>query len=431
MFLQLRLQLLPSLLLLPLFADAQQLPPPIPLPPAIVAGPPSVSFSRGISLAEFSRFVLEDVLKKPFVLPPALISANQLVGVSTAKLTPATAESILSRVLSDNGFQLVPGPVYYVRSAPPQKAAGSSLEWITYRPKHRPISYFAAALPTVFPDVKFSFDKAKGNAAPGSGDQAGLDVLFAYVDVAQRAELFRLIDTLDVPVPRVILRALLLEVATDNRAGGGVKLVASALAGRVGLSIDAAPAGSSFTIHTGSIDAAITAFDGDSRFKTVSFPVLAVEHAQTGRFQVGSKIPISTSTTQDGATTRTVEYRDVGTIMTVVPQVVGDTVSVSVQLELSDVGNTATGTSSAPTILTRNLRTQTTLKTGQAVLLGNLQSTRVGVSDNRLFGWRLNSENSQTQSELVLMLYAEIDSGASAGAGDGATAPAPPSPSRR
>lgn len=394
----------------------------MPLPP--LSG--GIQFSRGISLAELTRLVLEDVLKKPFVLPPQLLAATQQVAVSNARFSPSTAEAVLSRVLRDNGFELQPGPVYYVAVIPPavKKDPEKPLnDWLSYRPKHRPVSYFASALPQVFPDAKFSFDKA-AKGAPGSGEQAGLDVFFANIEPKQRPELLRLIESLDVPVPRVVIRALLLEVSSDSRAGGGVKLAASALAGRLGVSIDAAPAGSAFTLHTGSVDLALTAFDGDSRFKTLSFPVLNVEHAQAGRFQVGSQIPIATSTTQDGVTTRTTEFRDVGTIMNVVPQVVGDSISVSVQLELSDVASTSTGTTTAPTILTRNLSTQTTLRSGSAVLLGNLQSSREGSSTGKLFGFKLNSDRSNTSGELVLMLYAEVvPLTQGVGVADGAAAP--------
>lgn len=391
---------------------AESLPPAIPLPPLPTPTPATVgglSFSRGITLAEFSRIVLEDILKKPFVLPPELISASQLVGVSTSKLSPSTAESVLSKVLKSQGFELVPGPVYYVnKTIPPKDVSAKQLDWISYKPKNRQTSYFASTLPNVFPDVKFSFDKqAKGS--PGSGDQAGLDLFFAYVDVNQKKQLESVIAELDIPVPRVSLRALLVEVSSDDRKGSGIKLVASALAGRIGLSIDGGSTGHSFSISTkNGVDAVLSAFDGDTRFKTVSFPALQVFHAQTGRLQVATKIPYQTTTTADGVTKTSTEFQDVGTTVNLVPEVLGDTVSVSVKLELSDVASTSLGSGSASTVLTRNFSTQTSLKSGQAVLLGNIDSSRDTSNKSSLFGFNLSSERSVNSSELVLMLYAEI-----------------------
>lgn len=373
----------------------------IPPPPSST---PVLSASRGLPLAEAVRIILEDVLKKPFVLSSELVADTRSVAVSS-KLDTKTAERVLDKILTDAGYLIErTSALYSVKQAPPPERADATppaSAWLTYRPRNRPVSYFASALPQLFPDAKFSFDKS-------SNSSTAPDVFFASLPPADRSHFLSVLESLDSPVARVQLRAALFETTEDAREGSGIKLAASLLSSRLGIALESQASGQTLTLKTPSIELALSALAADSRFKTLALPVLNLEHGSKGDFRVGTRIPLQKVTTTDGTTTTTVEYQDVGTLLSVLPLVSGQTVTTDISLELSDTAQTAVGTATAPSILTRNLKLRTALESGTAVLLGNLRSERQDSSDTGLFGFSLGSQRSQTKTDLFLLLYAEI-----------------------
>lgn len=399
------LKILPLLLLLPLTANASlSLPPSIPVPPPVN----QAQFSRGIPLAEFTRLILEDILKKPFVLSPELLSATQLVGLSHSKLTAKSAESILRQVLDAQNFELRAGDVYYVLPKKPVDKAGRI--HFSYKPFCRPVSYFASALPAVFPDTQFSFKSASSDA-PGSDKLAGLDYFFAYIDPSQQHNLSTVIASLDKPVPQVSVHAMLLEVSTDERSGSGVRLSATLLNDKLSLSFGSLSQNMSnaVVIKANNFEAAFGAFSGDARFKTLATPSLITNHAQSATLLGGTSFPVVTTTKEGERVTESTEYKDIGTSIKILPQVVGDTVTLSVDMSLSDVSATALGATSAPTLIKRSLTSQVTLSSGSVAVVGGLVSERQTQSSSGLFFFNsLNKDAVSMKSELVLVLYVDI-----------------------
>lgn len=390
-------------------ANAQQLPPVI---PALLPPPPSVSFPHGIPLHEFTRNVLNDILRVEYVLSPELLAAQQLVAPS-AKLPPKTARALLERVLDKQGFQIeVLDNVYYVnrKSDVVVDVAGKSR--LIFRPVNRPVSYFAAALPDIYPEAKFSFQKVDKGA--GGADAAGLDFFLAYVDENQRDDLQRTVAELDTPLQQVLIRAKILEVSNDGRSGSGVRLAATVLNQKLGFRIgtDNIPAQAIvFKASNGSmtVDAAFGVFAGESAFKTVAEPYALTTHAQSASLLGGYSFPVATTVKNNqGESTTSIEYRDVGTTLTVLPQVLGSTVSLSVTIDLSDVSQTALGDTTAPTLITRKFNSQVLLGAGQAAIIGGITSTRSASSNNKLFGFNFSDDKQDTRSELVVILYAEV-----------------------
>lgn len=401
-----------------------------PLPPPIVAqpdAPAGVSFSRGIPLAEFIRLVLEEHLQVPFVIAPEVMANNATVGVSS-KLNKKNAEALFLQVLAANNLEAVKGPAWLIRARPPAEAPAqveksASQVLASYRPKHRPVSYFADALPGVFPDVAFSFQKSGGKDGPGSAGSAGSDFFFASIDKALKSRLDEVVKSLDVPVPQVAIRALLMEVSTDDRDGSGVSLAASLLGGKLGVQIGTAPTANSVVFKTGTVDLSFGAFAGDSRFKTIARPQLVTEHAKAADLTGGVQFPVMTTTVDGDKRTETPEYRDIGTTLKVTPQVIGSTITLSVAMELTDVSPTALGVSSLPTLLSRSLTSQVSLASGSVAVIGGLTTTRETDTRSSLFSFTTSRDKARSNAELVLVLYAAIIEPSDIAGGDGAAAP--------
>ena len=85
-----------------------------------------------------------------------------------------------------------------------------------------------------------------------------------------------------------------------------------------------------------------------------------------------------TSTATSSSTTMTVEYKDVGTIMTVKPLIntIDNKVSLSINAEVSNVvGWVTSGQSTAPQVNKKVADTAVTVKNGQSFIIGGLMSS--------------------------------------------------------
>lgn len=368
---------------------------------------------RGISVAELTRIVLQDLLRKPFVLAPEVLASTAEVGISAdfRKLKKDALEATFRSMLDARGFQVaIRHGVWFIdpKAAADAKPLLENPDRLTYQPKHRPVSYFASALPGVFPEAKFSFEGSKGK--PGAADAAGPDVFYAQVPPAQRADLLRLISDLDTPVRQVEIRAYIVEYTTDRRDGSAVQAAATLFSQKLGIAVGVAGGGNTFSISTPDFSAVFAALDAESGFRTIASPHITAEHGQQARFQHGAQVPVldSVATTDGGTTRQSVSYKSTGVILSATPQVFGSSVSLALNLELSDAAQTATGVNDSPTITTRSITTQATLQDGATLVLSGLTSEAGGGTSNRLFGFPLGRQSSAAKTEVLLVLHARI-----------------------
>lgn len=378
------------------------------MPPLPVSAPSAAINLRNYPLSEFCQTVLGDILKKPFVLSPEVIAAEDRLTYGNLKLSAKDAEGVLRKVLESRGFALQAGPIYYVTKAEIKDKDGKTVKVsdkqlrVTYQPKHRALEYFSETLPQVFPNAKFSFTKSDKK------DAIGLDRFFALVDEKDKESLDELFEQLDKPLPQVAVRAMLVEVSSDEKSGSGFKLATTLFADKLSFSVGAQPAGNVFVFKAGGVEAAFGVFDGDSRFRTLTSPSLVIEHSRTGDVLGGTKVPVSSSTTNQGATSQDTKYLDVGTKLSVKPEVLGDSISLNIKVELSEAQITSTGANSAPQLITRSANTQATVQNKSVLVIGGIAGEREARSANKLFGINWSSNSTSSQSELVLILYAEI-----------------------
>jgi general secretion pathway protein D len=169
------------------------------------------------------------------------------------------------------------------------------------------------------------------------------------------------------------------------------------------------------------IKATLRALASDGLVNVLSSPSVMVRDNQTARIQVGEQVPIATSTQQGTTTTdrilNQVEYRDTGVMLEVKPRVTpGGMVQMDIDQEVSDVAQ-ETGPLNSPTFRTRNITSNVSVRSNQAVVLGGL------IQDNRsenktgvpglyrlpifggLFG---NTEKTARRTELVVVLTPRV-----------------------
>lgn len=152
----------------------------------------------------------------------------------------------------------------------------------------------------------------------------------------------------------------------------------------------------------------------------LSRPVLLASNNQDARFLVGTQRPFvqvsRTLPTDQGARDQVVQYKDVGTRLSVRPTISADGyVTLEVVQEVSNA--TSEQAFDAPVIATREAATQVTVKDGQTIVLGGLadrqnDASNGGVpflSDLPLLGALFGRQTRRnTQTELFLLLTPRI-----------------------
>ena len=144
--------------------------------------------------------------------------------------------------------------------------------------------------------------------------------------------------------------------------------------GRVGPSFP----GFSWNTSAGDFQVALNALSSVTDVQVISSPTLMALNNQEAVLQVGDQVPIITRTAEsvEGANApvvNTVELRDTGIILNVVPRVnsVGG-VLLDIEQEASRVTRTTSSDIDSPTIQQRRLRTRVSLSDGEALVLGGL-----------------------------------------------------------
>jgi general secretion pathway protein D len=241
------------------------------------------------------------------------------------------------------------------------------------------------------------------------------------------------IDGLDVRPPEVLLEVLIVEVTLDRATQYGVNwqlfdtknnvtagfgpqsFTDSALSAAQGLGLR--------VIHLARVDvrAILQALSTRNNVHVLSTPrVLALNNEQA-RILVGSEVPFN-STTQTGlnvVVAQTVEFRKVGTQLTIIPTVNQDGyVTFRILQEVSALTNqTIQAALNAPVISTREAETSAIVKSGNTVIIGGLigesrQLTQSGVpilQDIPLLGGLFRSRaTDRSRTELAIFVTPHV-----------------------
>jgi general secretion pathway protein D len=158
----------------------------------------------------------------------------------------------------------------------------------------------------------------------------------------------------------------------------------------------------------------LTATDNDTTL--LSNPILVARNGESASFQVGTEVPIKTSTQTTGATTGILEsfqYRQTGIVVKLKPVIFSnDRIDLEVDLEVSDQAPGA-GVGGNPGFSTNRLQTKLPLMDGEPILLaGLIGRSRVKSKEGipylkdipglgRAFGSDADTENS---SELMILI---------------------------
>jgi type II secretion system protein D len=198
-----------------------------------------------------------------------------------------------------------------------------------------------------------------------------------------------IIETLDAMPQQVLIEAIIAEVTLTDALAHGVEYFfrqkgGSKEGGNISLLPAGVAAGSTGVLASGTkfftlnrdIDAIFNLIAAETEIEILSTPHLLVRDEQTASIQVGSSEPIRTGTTQSsaGATLEQIQYRDIGTILTVTPRIgENQMVTLDIKQEVSSiVPPTDDPLINSPAFSQRVTETSLVIKSGHPIFLGGI-----------------------------------------------------------
>lgn len=229
------------------------------------------------------------------------------------------------------------------------------------------------------------------------------------------------IQALDLRPLQVMIEVVIAEVTRTEEVNIGTSFLVSSESGRTAAELPGGGPLDSFTlgvVRTGEVDieATFSALASTGDVRILSRPVVLAQNGQEAQIFVGSERPFvafaQALPTDQGVLNQSIQYRDVGTNLTITPTINEDGY---VNLALLQEVNAATSETQfdAPVISTRTAQTQLLARHGQTVVVGGLvdrqeDKVRSGIpflKDIPILGYLFGSTRSTTgTSELFLFL---------------------------
>ena len=166
----------------------------------------------------------------------------------------------------------------------------------------------------------------------------------------------------------------------------------------------------------------ISALATKQKAKLLATPHILVSDNREARIQVGKQVPILTSETYGSGTIapqRTIQYKDIGTILKVKPRInEGGLVSIELNQEISDYDKIKLYANEDQIIIIKNdVSTSLVVQDGQTIIIGGLIREKISASNagipwlnkipilGYLFG---NTTDDSSQEEIVILLTPRV-----------------------
>ncbi len=262
-----------------------------------------------------------------------------------------------------------------------------------------------AALGTGFGTSQYILDRQVAIVAEPQTNTLLVSASPRYFDVVSQ-----MIEELDQPPPQVLIQVLLAEVTlndTDNmgidwnfhHTFDGHPLTVASNNGTQGLfsttssggvSLAATPQGFSVAATGGDISMFMQALESTSHVETLSRPQILASDNQAANINIGQKVPFVTNSqlTDSGTTNVTVQYQQVGIILSVTPRIHPDgSVKLVINPEVSSLSSSNVAISTgvnAIIVNTLSATTTVTVQDGHTVVLGGLITTNDQTTESKV-----------------------------------------------
>jgi general secretion pathway protein D len=256
-----------------------------------------------------------------------------------------------------------------------------------------------------------------------------LNALIIRGSASEYKAVLETLQTIDVYPRQVLLEVLIAEVQLDDGLKMGIdwtyvnkgsdwKQVAS-------VATPAADITSGFKYvvdKTDRLTAALRALANDGKVSILSSPSVISTNGKKSKIDVADQVPIVTGTVTnpgpDAFVTETVEYRDVGILLTYTPYINDEgIVTLEIEQEVSDVKATTVGSSGNPSFFKRSVTTNLVATQDRSIVLGGLvrekrERAREGIPflyKIPIIGWIFGYEsNTVARTELLFFITPRV-----------------------
>ncbi|MGE0684937.1 MAG: type II secretion system protein GspD, partial [Candidatus Binatia bacterium] len=122
----------------------------------------------------------------------------------------------------------------------------------------------------------------------------------------------------------------------------------------------------------------LKALESRSQLKSLATPHVIAADNREAHILIGEEVPILTSTstsliTNDARSVNSIQYRDTGKILTIIPQVnSAGLVNMEIRQEVSAVGAPSFGDTNSPSFTSREAETTVVVQNGESILIGGI-----------------------------------------------------------
>ncbi|MGI9470612.1 MAG: type II secretion system protein GspD [Rubripirellula sp.] len=307
------------------------------LMPLQVAEPvPEADLQKGSAEGLVSLFAADAPLKPLLKLIADHHGVNLVVGpnvdgTATISIRNARMEEVLDALLGVSGFSWhrVENLLYVTSSQTPDmdpRVQGLSVQ--VY-----PLDYVAAAeVEAVANGLLSPLGDAYISEASATDQLRTREILVVEDTAAGHARIAQLIAQIDIPPRQVLVEAHVLQISLSDEERHGIDLKALARIESTQLTLQ----GAGFTEDGGEGKAVTLRLEGrdmesviemireHSNSRTLASPKLSVVNHQEAKIQIGQRLPYSVATTTQTTTVESVEFLDVGIVLTVQPVITND-----------------------------------------------------------------------------------------------------------
>ncbi|WP_374572291.1 secretin N-terminal domain-containing protein [Phenylobacterium sp.] len=292
-----------------------------------------------------------------------------------------------------------------------------------------PPPYGTPYYPPPAPVAQVQINQAQAATAAEVTADATHNALIVRADSATFADIRAMVEALDAPVDQVAIEATIAEVTLNNDFRFGVQWNFDA--GRNSFTLAETGSGQPSALFPGfswanigpSALSTLNSLASRTNVEVISSPIIVTLNNKEASLQIGNQVPIITQstanvTTPNASVVNSVQYRDTGITLKVTPRIgAGETVTLEIAQEASQVAATTTSGIDSPTIQQRSFRSTVSIVNGQTVALGGLISadrtrSKAGVPVvsaipvlGELFGHRATSVH---RTELIVFLTPRI-----------------------
>lgn len=253
----------------------------------------------------------------------------------------------------------------------------------------------------------------------------------------------KIIEELDAAPSQVMIQCMIVQVSLNGRIEYGFEAVGQDLSftkaqtapgigpghdivvgSDVGAAGSGGPAGFVFSLNGEDFSMLLRALNTDGKLNVVSRPQILARDNAEAKISIGQRVPFPSGATvapETGFVTPTIDYEDVGTILTVVPHINPEGfVNLEVKPEISSISPSSvpiTAGLNAPIFNKNTVETYVTIKDGETVVIGGLITRSVNhtevkvpfLGDIPLLGLAFKSlVDSEDRSELLVILTPKL-----------------------